>query len=135
YPIQSRADRGDDWGERSCQREGWFDCPRPLNEQRDGGVAGQVFWSQLTLQIRCVERRHGKLVLPAHAQRDPAGEQRLDARTRRQKLRDFESSLNHLLEVIKHEQQLSAGQIFRELFTRGLVRLVTQTKRLPYRWY
>ena len=45
-------------------------------------------------------------MLPAHPQRDPAGDQRLDLRTRRQKLRDLRSGLNHLLEVVENEQQL-----------------------------
>ena len=74
-------------------------------------IAGQVFERGQARQIRCVKRRHSKLMLPAHPQRNSTGDQRLDSRTRRQQLRDLRSGLNHLFEVIEHKQQFLPGEV------------------------
>ena len=66
-------------------------------------------------------------MLPAHAQRHPTGDQRLDLWTRCQKPHDVWCGLTHLFEVIENEQQFSPGQVLIELFNRRLVWLVQIT--------
>ena len=95
--IESLADRVD----LSARLVARLHLPRPRGEQLDGGVGRQ--------------RRHWVLLLGGHPEPLPARRDHPATRRAGEQLGDRASCLDHLLEVVKHEQQGSPAQIHRQI--------------------
>ena len=85
--------------------------PRPLHEEAHRRDPGQrVDVPGRGRSIGQGQGRHGEYVLPAHAQGDPAGDQRRRLRAVREHVGQRRAGRGHLLHVIEHQKHTPAAQ-------------------------
>jgi hypothetical protein len=99
--------------------------PRPLDEQLHRRILGERLHRQPLFRVRQGQRRHRELLLAPQPQHRPARDQHLEARGSRQQLGHDRGSLQDLLEVVQHQQELLLIQVALQVLQRwGAPRLL-----------
>jgi hypothetical protein len=103
-PVQEAADLGD--GDAVLRREGEVRArgPGALDEEAHRGAAADRGRVRLAGRLGEGQGRDGVLELGAEAQRGAAGDQDAQRRGGRQQVGDEGGGVEHLLEVVEHEQ-------------------------------
>ena len=117
-PVQGSADLGSGRKLVFLRREVRADGPGPRDEQPDRLAVLKI----AAVIPRQIERRHPHGVLPVQPQRDPAGRQQPDRRAAHQHPGQQLDRVQHVLEVVYHEQHLAALQRLDQMSLGGLRR-------------
>ena len=109
--IEPRANFGDGCGVFTVQLKVRLGCHGALDEQRDGGVARQIFDRRHLQWIRQRERRNGKFVFAVKVQRGPAGNQNFQVGTHGQEFGHGGRRRKQVFEIIEQQQHRRARRI------------------------
>ena len=109
--VEPRADLGDRRPVACIEGEARLGRPDPLDKEL-------LRRRQRLVGVRIVhlhgERRDGQLALAIEAQRRAAGDHGAQARCRRQQVGDQRRGVEHVLEVVEHEEHLAIGEVVAE---------------------
>ena len=103
-------DLGHKCGVLGRKREPRVGGPRPLEEERDRRVLGQIGRRERSGRVGDRQRQHWENLLAGEAQHDAAGGEDRQARAGGQEGGEVGRGGNHLLQVIEHEQQAPAAE-------------------------
>ncbi len=118
-PVQMHTDLGDGAGIGRGQLKGGLDGLRAQHKQTHRGLLHERLRRELLCEIGHREQRDWKLVLSGEVKGGPAGDEYAEARTGGEQRRELRCPLDHLLEVVQHEQQVPLAQRGLHLFLRG----------------
>ena len=105
-PVEARAQLGHRGGVLGREREGGMDGLGPLDEQRDRRALGEGLGRRELRGIGQLERGDREAVLAVEPQDLPAGDHDGRSRAGGQQLADHRRRVQHLLEVVQHQQGL-----------------------------
>ena len=106
--VEPAADLGDRRGVGLAQREAGLDLRGPLDEERHGRAAPERV-ERLGAGRGQLERRQAELGLGADLERRAAGGDDAQPRATRDERGDVLRRVQHLLEVVEHEQHVAAS--------------------------